>query len=332
MKKVSLLLISVLIFICGCNKFDANKEKNNFVKKVNNADSYYIKGTMDIYDNEDKFSYDIEVTKKDDKYKVEMINKTNDNRQIILKNDEGTFVATPSLNKSFKFQSDWPNNSSQSYILASLVNDIKNDPEAKLTENKDNYVLKLKVNYPNNENLEYEELIFDKNMDLLKVNVYDEDNNLVIETIFNKIDFKTSVDDKTFLLANYIDEECCEETPSSGLVDNIIYPMYMPQDTYLKDKETINTDESERVILTFAGLKNFILVEETVKISDEFEIIPVYGDLMFLNETYGVLSANSVNWTNAGIEYYLTSSDLTTEEMYKIAISLNNSNSISVGK
>ena len=30
-----------------------------------------------------------------------------DQSQIILRNEEGVFVLTPALNKSFRFQSDW---------------------------------------------------------------------------------------------------------------------------------------------------------------------------------------------------------------------------------
>ena len=40
-------------------------------------------------------------------------------------------VLTPSLNKSFKFQSDWPYNSSQSYILQPLLEDMENEEEQK---------------------------------------------------------------------------------------------------------------------------------------------------------------------------------------------------------
>ena len=40
-------------------------------------------------------------------------------------------VVTPSLNKSFKFQSDWPYNNSQSYLLESIADDIKEDEESK---------------------------------------------------------------------------------------------------------------------------------------------------------------------------------------------------------
>ena len=42
-------------------------------------------------------------------------------KPIILRNSEGIYVLTPSLNKSFKFQSEWPYNSSQTYLLQTLL-------------------------------------------------------------------------------------------------------------------------------------------------------------------------------------------------------------------
>ena len=79
---------------------------------------------MSIVSNEDTFTYKVEASKsKEGYYKVSLINQTNNHEQVILKNKDGVYVVTPDLNKSFKFQSDWPNNGSQSYLLDVLLND-----------------------------------------------------------------------------------------------------------------------------------------------------------------------------------------------------------------
>jgi hypothetical protein len=66
------------------------------------------------------------------------------------------YVVTPSLNKSYKFVSEWPYNSSQSYILNSLVKDLDEDDDIKFEEREKEYALTVDVNYPNNDNLEYD--------------------------------------------------------------------------------------------------------------------------------------------------------------------------------
>ena len=108
---------------------------------------------------EEIFKYNVEVNYLDSNYyKVDMVNKANEHKQIILRNNDGLYVITPSLNKSFKFESTWPDNSSQSYILSSLIKDIKNDNNKEISKNEDGYIIKTTVNYPNNEELKYQKI------------------------------------------------------------------------------------------------------------------------------------------------------------------------------
>src|SRR5699024_3232046 len=82
--------------------------------------------------------------------------------QIILKNKDGVFVLTPSLNKSFKFQSEWPDNSSQPYLYQSLINDIIKDSEATFEVTDAHYIFYIKTNYQSNNNLPFQEIYLDK--------------------------------------------------------------------------------------------------------------------------------------------------------------------------
>ena len=150
MKKIFLLLISVLL-LTGCGKVNKDKLVKEFVDKVEKSDSYLLKGNMSIYNSEDIYNYDLEVKyKKDNLFYVKMLNTNNDHEQIILRDKDSVYVVTPSLNKSYKFVSEWPFNSSQSYILNSLVKDINNDKDYKFYSYDDEYVIETIVNYPNN--------------------------------------------------------------------------------------------------------------------------------------------------------------------------------------
>ena len=121
MKKIFLLLISVLL-LTGCGKVNKDKLVKEFVDKVEKSDSYLLKGNMSIYNSEDIYNYELEVKyKKDNLFYVKMLNTNNDHEQIILRDKDSVYVVTPSLNKSYKFVSEWPFNSSQSYILNSFA-------------------------------------------------------------------------------------------------------------------------------------------------------------------------------------------------------------------
>lgn len=332
MKKLLLLLSIVLL--TGCGKIDKDKLVNTFKNDVESSKSYIVESKMEIYSAEDTFSYDVKVFYMDDDYfKVDMVNTLSNHEQIILRNNNEVYVVTPSLNKSYKFVSEWPYNSSQSYILNSLVQDIEEDEEIVFEELEDGYSLKVDVNYPNNDELEYEVLLFDKKMNLKNVVVYDTEDIVSIKVDFTKIDYKANLSKEDFSVDKMIQDNCCngelDTTEETSKIEDIIYPLYVPANTYLKNREFVNTDNGERVILTFNGDKNFVLIEETSSMSEEFEIIPVYGDPLMLNDTIGALSTNSLSWSVDNVDYYLTSNDLTTSEIMQIADSLTVSNLVS---
>ena len=142
-------------------------------------------------------------------------------------------------------------------------------------EEEDGYSLKVGVDYPNNNDLEYEVLYFDKKLNLKMVAVYDVEDIMSIKVVFNKIDYKANLSKKDFDVESLIDENCCsiddDKTEETSILDEIVYPLYVPANTFLKNRETINTENGERVILTFNGDKNFVLIEEVANVSEEFE-------------------------------------------------------------
>ena len=372
MKKLIVLAIGLMLFATGCGASSDEDLIGKFEKKVENAKSYTLKGNMEILSNEETFTYSIEANYlKDNYYKVTLVNQTNNHEQIILRN-----AVTPTLNKSFKFQSEWPSNSSQSYILSSLLNDIKKDENVNIEKQDQNYVVTSTVNYPNNSSLTYQKIYFDKDMNLEKVEVYNNEDIVNIKVVFSTVDLKAGLSEDDFLLEDLIDmnaqeednskkntaqddtteenktdekaeentttndntttNEQCEneecDTKSSNILDSIIYPLYIPSETYLSNSEEIDTDEGNRMILTFAGDKNFVLIEEVANVASEFEIIPVYGDPIMLSDTIAAKSANSMYWTSDNVSYYLTSNDLSAEEMVTIAESLGNTKVVSGSK
>ncbi len=320
-KLLFILLCSVLIV--GCGKVDSEKALKEFETMVNNSENYNLYGTMEIINNEDVYNYEVSVSYlKGDYYKVNLVNTNNDHEQVILKNDEGVYVITPSLNKSFKFQSEWPNNSSQTYILESLLNDLKNDANRELVEVDNHLILKSTVNYPNNSNLVTQSVTFSKEMDLEKVEVFNNSGSAQITFIVTELDLKANNSKELFNLNSIIQESEVEtESETTGTIDDIIYPMYIPTGTTYSSEEKITNETSERVILTYTGDKPFIMIEETAQIPDEIEVTAVNGELVTYGNIIGVMTDTSLNWTSNGMEYYIISSNMNPEEILQIAAS-----------
>lgn len=287
------------------------------------------------------------------------------------------YVITPSLNKSFKFQSDWPYNNSQVYLLNSILEDLKEDEERTFENKDDKYIFTSKVNYPNNKLLVKQNVYMNSDSKITKVEVIDDDNNVLISMNFSKIEYDKKFDDKYFELSDIINntekseidnnndntntknntnsdsstnnnsitnnnttpetESNKDETTSNNgnnnssqdlnsketlSIEDIIYPMYLPDNTYLTSQERINTNNGERLILTFGGDKSFTLVEETITQNKNNLIIPVSGEFDFLTDVIGIIGNNSIMWHSNGIEYYLTSNTMETSMLVDIARSI----------
>ena len=375
MKKY-IIILCMFLGLCGCGKSDNVVKK--FQNKIEKADNYILKGNMSIVSNEDTFTYKVEASKsKEGYYKVSLINQTNNHEQVILKNKDGVYVVTPDLNKSFKFQSDWPNNGSQSYLIDVLLNDVVNDDKVHVEKD----YIQCKVNYPNNNTLYSEKIYLDKDYGVKKVEVLDQDGNVKITLNVNSINYKAKFKEEYFSLeslisedevkdeqdnidnkdkknttttkknngettttttttkvgdatnttttttttkvqseeSNDVKENDTNEENTSNILKDIIYPLYVPQNTHLSTEDTISTDNGNRAILTFSGDSPFVLIEEVSRRFDELEIIPVNGDPLIMSDCIAALSNNSLYWTSNGIDYYLSSNSLDGKELMTIA-------------
>ncbi len=326
MKRKVILWIGVLslFLVTGCfgKKNDNLLEK--FKKQVSKSENYYLSGDLEITNHEEIYSYVVEVAyKKDDQFRVELKNKTNDHEQIILKNTEGVFVLTPSLNKSFKFQSDWPYNSSQSYLLQTLITDIENDADKKVEESEEGIVVTTKTNYSNNKNLVNQKIYIDKEGNVTKVEVLDKDGVTQIKMTFSDIDYDTKFDENYFDLNSNMQASKTEKLEQTGkTIDDIVYPMFLPTDTHLSSENKVSKMDGERVILTFTGEKPFTFVQENVGVTKDYETITTFGEPALLLDTIGIVEDQTVSWISEGVEYYLTSEVMSREELIEVASSM----------
>lgn len=325
-KKFLILLIAIvsLLSLSGCGKENAKTVLKKFEKSVSKTNGYQVEAEMKLINNEDVYKYDVTASyKKSDYFRVSLRNKTNNHEQIILKNDEGVYVLSPNLNKSFKFQSKWPYNNSQSYLINSVLNDMKNDPKLTMKKDGKNYVFKSTVNYKNNSNLSYQKVTLDKNCIIKSVIVYDKNDNEQIKVDYKSVDMRAKFNDDYFdVEENIKTSNTTKSKENVASFDEAIYPMYLPEGTYLETEKTVDLDNGERIILTFAGEQSFMLVEEKVNKLDELEVVPTSGDIDLLTDSIGIIGASSVSWISNDIEYYLVSSDLSTSELIMVAKSV----------
>ncbi len=93
MKKIFLCLIALTFLLTGCGRSSEKDVVNDLDKKISKSKGYFLEGALEIVNDENIYTYRVEVSyKKDDQYKVSLVNTSNNHEQIILKNNDGVFV------------------------------------------------------------------------------------------------------------------------------------------------------------------------------------------------------------------------------------------------
>ncbi|HIT11497.1 MAG TPA: outer membrane lipoprotein carrier protein LolA [Candidatus Pelethosoma merdigallinarum] len=326
---IGILIIGSLL-MCGCGKKDEQDVLKDLTKKIEETKGYHLTGDLEIVNNEDTYTYDVEASySKEENFKVSLKNKTNNHEQIILRNSEGIFVLTPSLNKSFKFQSEWPYNNSQSYLLQPILKDIENDKEHTYKETKSGYLFTTTVNYSSNPELVKQEITFDKKLNIQKVVVYNKEDRAMITMKFDEVDMDSTFKDSYFSLKTNMSGKNIEISKPTSKLEDIIYPMYIPENTTLTSQDKVDKEDGERIILTFDGDNPFMLVQETSSYSEDMETIPMYGDPEIMADSVAAVSDTSITWISNGVEYYVVSETMKSDELLNVARSIS---ALPVGK
>jgi len=327
MKKI-ILFLSIVFFIVGCDKKNQPEHiLNELESKITNSTNYQMTATLEIYRNEEKFYYDVISTyQTGDYFNVKLINKTNNHEQIILKDKESVYVLTPSLNKKFKFQSEWPYNSSQIYLLQPILSDIKNDKERLFEKNDTGNIITSNVNYSGEQSYKKQKVYLNKNNELEKIEVLDNNDNVKMILQIISVEYNIKLDENIFDVNKYQKDESNnnkiepQTEKEFSATQEIVYPMYVPSDTYLTNQDIVKTEKGERVILTFGGGNQFTLIQENFNNDSSLEY--VYGDPCLIMDTVGSITDYSVSWISNGIEYSVLSDNLSVDELLTVAQSI----------
>ncbi|TYO70845.1 LolA family protein [Rossellomorea marisflavi] len=332
-KKLVVLVLAVLtvLMLAACGEKSKEDVTKDLKSKVEDLKGYKADAKMTLQVGEDPQTYEVEVWHNDPNYyRVSLKNEAKDQSQMILRNEEGVFVLTPALNKSFRFQSDWPSNSSQAYLYESLVKDVLEDKNATFKETKNHYVFNTKTRYQNNQMLPTQEITFNKkDLTPVSVNVMDSDKNSLVKVEFSKMDVKAAFDKKDFdMKKNMTGAQL--EIPVSGNVEekefSVLYPTDGISGAELVDEEEVATKDGKRAVLTYDGEKSFTIIQEqTTSVPTMTVSTSLQGEVVDLGFTVGAMTDQSITWTHDGVDYMLASKSLSQDEMVTIARSVQGS-------
>lgn len=194
-----MVLIATLLSGCGAGK-NADSVVKDLSKLSDKMDSYQGSGVMTLHTGQQPQQYKVEVWyQKPNYYRVALTSASRDVTQIVLRNDDGVFVLTPSLNKSYRFQSDWPDNQGQVYLLQTLLHSITVDNSRQFAAEKDSYVFNVMAGNYQNGSFARQKIWLDKSdYSPQQVEVTDTNSNVLVDVKFDSFEFGKKFDKSAF--------------------------------------------------------------------------------------------------------------------------------------
>jgi outer membrane lipoprotein-sorting protein len=274
--------------------------------------------------------YNVEVWyAKPTKYRVALTSKQRNITQIILRNDEGVFVLTPHLNKSFRFQSGWPENNGPLYLYETLVHSIVEDNERVLNMENKQYVFEVKANYSGNRSLAKQKIWMTEDFKPTQAEIMDNNMNTLVNIKFNEFTFNPTFDKDAFdkdrnmtsaitAIPTLGTNRTLKKQPNSQF--GVIEPTYVPKGVQQVDIEPVKVEGERVVVLEYKGTYNYRLTESRPNAA---AVSYEQGMPLDLGFTIGVLTHIGENrrmltWELDGVEFQMTG-DLPEEELVKVA-------------
>lgn len=350
---LALMLVVVVVVLAACGTPSKESVMKKLSGKWNDTKGYELQATMEIKTGAEPRVYDVEVWHtKPDFYRVNVTQDGSGDSQMIVRNEDGVFVVAPSLGKTYKFQSDWPEQNSQAYLIGALSEDIAADANATMTEKDKTYIFETVTRNNHKKVLPTQEIHIDKKTLLPKhVSILDENKEEQIRITFKKItlgaDRKTedyavdteAEEPKKDPKADAVSEEEAEsegedeeantdeaDTEADGDDEqtslNTYYPTVEWDGVTLIEEEAVTTTAGTRTFMTFGDTKKFTLVQERAMPSESSIPVSVEGDPVDLGFTVAAITDKSLRWESDGVSFFLASEMLTRDEMIEVALSM----------
>lgn len=322
MKKIlCCLLLMMSMLLVACKKEEAEK---TFLEILTEAKSYKVEGVMESFYQEGRKQNNFTVYFKDPLLKVVTSSTEDENKQIILKNNDGVYILIPSVNKNFKIQSGWPNNASYPYLLQSLAKDIANEENPIITEDETTKTIETETFMHKNAVATKQKIILDKETCLpTEVLIYDAHGDLFIRVVFTNVELDYNVSDDEFIVEKSMTTARTDATTSVEYQREVDYPTYFPTGCILTGETTASsTDGTEvRSIMKYSGDVGFTLIQEFVYDQETTVYQQEVGEVVFVLGTAAILKDGGVHTIYQGVEYTVASNNLSIDEMIKIVSS-----------
>ena len=305
------------VFFAGGTITDTIEDVN---KKLT---SYQLEATMDLNNGEEQRNFKVSVSyaKKEDKdlFRVSLYDTTINQEQIMLRNDEGVYVLTPTLNQVYQFKSGWPLNSAKPYIYQSLLEVFNGEYTTKKVS--DGLIVTSEPEYKNAPQYAKQEIKFTNDLTPVWVHLYNDKNDVLVNVTFTKVETGVEFSEDYFNLSSNMESarENLSSTSGSTFDDLPLNITGLDMNVSVKEQTNANIDGEKVYIMSYEGEASFTIVQKIIENNEEMSLTEVDGELVLLVNGFASLEDNKVTYLYNGVECTIYGDNLSVSTYIDIA-------------
>lgn len=324
-KKIMVVVLILAVLGVGVWKvFFSKPSISETLENVNkDLTSYQLEANMELNNGEEqrKFTVNVSYSKKEDKdlFRVSLYDTTINQEQIMLRNEEGVYVLTPTLNQVYQFKSGWPMNGAKPYIYQSLLEVFDGEYTTKTVS--DGIIVTSTPSYKNAPQYAKQEIKFTKDLLPVWVHIYDEAGNVLVNVTFTNVEKGVEFSEDFFNLSKNMEESRQNLSGDTNATFDDLPLMVNGSslNVSLKDQTNASIDGERVYIVAYEGDASFTVVQKIIEDSEQMSITEVDGDLVLLVNGFASLEDSKVTYLYNGVECTIYGDDLTVDSYIDIA-------------
>jgi outer membrane lipoprotein-sorting protein len=324
-KKIMVVAVILALLGVGVWKvFFSGPSISETIDNVNkNLTSYQLEATMQLNNGEEQRNFNVMVSyaKKEDKdlFRVSLYDTTINQEQIMLRNDEGVYVLTPTLNQVYQFKSGWPLNSAKPYIYQSLLGVF--DGEYTTKKVNDGLIVTSEPNYKNAPQYAKQEIKFTNDLTPVWVHLYNNNNDVLVNVTFTKVETGVEFSNDYFNLSKNMESarENLSSTSGSTFDDLPLAVSGLDMNVSVKEQTNASIDGEKVYIMSYEGDVSFTVVQKIVEGSEEMNLTEVDGELTLMINGFASLENDKVTYLYNGVECTIYGDNLEVATYINIA-------------
>ncbi|WAH39307.1 LolA family protein [Alicyclobacillus dauci] len=325
MRKVTAVVLALGLMsgiVVGCGVPTGKSVNQKIQAHVQELDSknYQSEATMTVQMDNNVQTYYVQVSyESPETYKIALGNQDKQIHQIIVHNQNGMFIVSPSLGKVFRFNGNWAQNQGQIYLYDQLLKQLTTNKDVKMNRSNGGYTFQVPVS-PANDTISKQEVVLGSDLNPKTVKLLDKEGKAAVTLTYTKFTQNVTFGPNDFNPQSLVANKDTAKTTMAS--DEQAFGYVEPKTLYGTKMTSLMQPSETSAILRYGGDHHYVLQEWRPTAGDSGEpggqLVDMFGVPGVYTDTDHV---SSLTWLNNGVEFSLTSNDLNLDQLQEIAIS-----------